>query len=70
MVTVEVIGKDGRGVANASVQVSWNNWTHSKGWTNSFGRVSWNVSDGSGTIYVNNRLVYQGRVNGTVRVRV
>lgn len=69
MITVEVIGQDGRGLANATVQISWNNWTHSRGITNSLGRTSWNVSGGGGTIYVNNRVVYQGNINGTIRVR-
>jgi len=69
MITVEVVGNDGRPLNNADVQISWRGWTHSKGRTNSSGRVSWDVSSGSGTIYVNGRQVYDGSINGTIRVR-
>jgi hypothetical protein len=68
MVTIEVIGRDGRGLAGAAVQISWNNWTHSTGRTNHSGRVSWDVSGGSGTVYVESREVYEGSIWDTVRV--
>ena len=68
MITVQVVGNDGRGVAGADVQISWRGYTHSTGRTNSSGQVSWDVSTGSGTIYVDGRQVYEGQINGTITV--
>jgi len=68
MITVQVIGGNGRGVSGADVQITWRGFTHSKGRTNSSGQVSWDVSSGSGTIYVNGNQVYDGPVNGNVTV--
>lgn len=69
MITVKVVGTDGRGVSGADVQISWRGYTHSTGRTNSSGVVSWDVSSGSGTIYVDGRKVYEGQINGSVTVR-
>jgi len=68
MVTIEVIGRDGRGMAGAEVQISWSSWTHSTGRTDRNGRISWDVSGGSGTVYVEGRRVYEGSIWDTVRV--
>ena len=70
MVTVEVVGRDGRSTAGAAVQISWSNWTHSTGCTDRNGRVSWDVSGGAGTVYVEGRKVYDGSIWDTVRVHV
>ena len=68
MISIEVIGRDGRGLANADVQISWSNWTHSTGRTDRNGYVSWDVSSGSGTIYVNRDKVYDGYIDGSLRI--
>ncbi|MCB0024785.1 MAG: hypothetical protein KDD91_17240 [Caldilinea sp.] len=68
MVTIEVVGRDGRGITGADVQISWSNWTHSTGRTDRNGRVSWNVSGGAGTVYVEGSKVYDGSIWDTVRV--
>jgi hypothetical protein len=69
MITIEVVDSRGRPVSGADVQISWRSWTHSTGRTDSRGRVSWNVSSGSGTVYVDGRKVYDGEVRGSLRVR-
>jgi len=69
MITVQAVGKDGRGVAGVNVQISWRGYTHSTGRTNSSGQVSWDVSSGTGTIYVDSKKVYDGQISGTVSVR-
>lgn len=69
MIVVRVVGQDGRGVSGADVQISWRGYTHSTGRTNSAGEVSWDVSSGSGTIYVDGQKVYEGQISGTVTVR-
>jgi hypothetical protein len=68
MVTIEVIGRDGCVLADAEVQISWSSWTHSTGRTDRNGRISWDVSGGNGTVYVENRKVYEGSIWDTVRV--
>lgn len=70
MITVEVIGRDGRPLANADVQITWRGYTHSTGRTNSSGRISWDVSGGRGTIYVNGRAEFEGEIYGSKQVRV
>lgn len=69
MIAVQVIGSDGRKVAGADVRISWQGYTHSTGRTNSSGSVSWNVSSGSGTVYVDGTKVYEGNISGTITVR-
>ena len=68
MVTVQVIGNDRRGVSGADVHITWRGYTHSTGRTNSSGSVSWDVSSGSGTIYVDGTQVYEGQISGTMTV--
>ena len=67
MVTIQVVGN---GSANADVQISWRGYTHSKGRTDSSGRISWDVSTGSGTVYVNNKPVYEGEIGNQLTVRM
>ena len=69
MVTIQVIGKDGRSLSGADVQISWRGFTHSTGRTDSSGRVSWNVSTGTGTVYVNGRQRYDGSIGSSLTVR-
>lgn len=68
MIAVQVIGSDGRKIAGADVRISWRGYTHSTGRTNNSGLVSWNVSSGSGTIYVDGTKVYEGQISGTMTV--
>jgi hypothetical protein len=68
MVTIEVVGRDGRPMSGAAVQISWSGWTHSNGRTDSAGRVTWDVSSGSGTVYVEGRKVHEGEVRDMLRV--
>lgn len=65
MVTVEVTNANGR---TCEVHISWG-MTHSRGLTDSRGRVSFNVSPGTGTILVDGREVYKGQISGTVLVK-
>ncbi|MBX3056699.1 MAG: hypothetical protein KF770_09530 [Anaerolineae bacterium] len=66
MITVKVLGNDGRPVNGADVRISWREYTHSTGRTNSSGQVSWDVSPGSGTIYVDGTKVHEGQISGTM----
>jgi len=68
MITVEVVDRNGRSASGVAVQISWSNWTHSTGRTDHNGRVSWDVSSGSGTIYVDSKRVYEGSIQNTMRV--
>jgi len=65
MVTVEVTNANGR---TCEVHISWG-WTHSRGNTDSNGKVSFDVSPGTGTILVDGKEVYKGQISGTVPVR-
>jgi hypothetical protein len=64
MITVYVANANGR---TCEVHISWG-WTHSNGRTDSSGRVSFDVLPGEGTISVDGRDVYKGRISGTVTV--
>lgn len=66
MITVEVTNANGR---TCEVHISWGMMTHSRGLTDSSGRISFNASSGHGTIYVDGNKVYEGQISGTVRVR-
>lgn len=66
MITVEVSNANGR---TCEVHISWSSYTHSRGMTDSNGRVRFDVSSGKGTISVDGKEVYNGNINGTVRVR-
>jgi len=69
MISVQVVGSDRRGVSGADVRISWRGYTHSTGRTNSSGSVSWDVSSGSGTIYVDGTEVYEGQISGSMTVQ-
>lgn len=64
MVAVEVANANGR---TCDVVISWG-WTNSSGKTDRNGRVLFDVNGGTGKIYVDGREVYNGRIEGTVRV--
>lgn len=66
MVTIEVSNANGR---TCEVHISWSSFTHSRGMTDSKGRISFNVSSGQGTILVDGKEVYKGNISGTIRVR-
>lgn len=68
MITVRVVDYNGRAVSGAEVQISWRGYTHSRGRTDSSGRISWDVSSGSGTIYVEGKEVYEGEISGSITV--
>lgn len=70
MVTIQVVGNDGRGAPNVDVQITWRGYTHSTGRTDSSGRISWDVSTGSGTVYVNNKQVYEGEIRNSLTVNM
>jgi|CXWK01.1.fsa_nt_gi hypothetical protein len=65
MVTVEVTNANGR---TCEVHISWG-MTHSRGLTDSRGRISFDVSPGSGKILVDGKEVFQGQINNTVYVQ-
>ena len=67
MVTIQVTGTNGRSV---DVQISWRGYTHSTGWTDNSGRISWDVSTGSGTVYVNRKQVYEGAIGSFLTVHM
>ena len=69
MITVRVIDRNGNSVSGADVQISWRGYTHSTGHTDSSGSISWDVSSGSGTIYVNGKEVYEGEISGSTTVQ-
>lgn len=69
MITVQVVDYHGRTVSGAEVHISWRGYTHSRGRTDHSGRISWDVSSGSGTIYVEGTRVYEGEINGSITVR-
>lgn len=69
MITIRVVDSNRRGVSGADVRISWRGYTHSNGRTNSSGSVSWDVSSGSGTIYVDGTKVYEGQIKGTMTVQ-
>ena len=66
MVIVEVTNANGR---SCEVHISWGSFTHSRGLTDSSGRISFDVSSGQGTILVDGKEVYKGNVSGTIRVQ-
>jgi len=68
MITIQVYGDNGKPLANADVHVSWGGLTSSSGRTDSSGRVSLNSSPGTGTVRVNGREVYKGRIEGSLQV--
>jgi hypothetical protein len=68
VITVQVIGNDGQGVNYSNVQVTWDDGTWSSGHTNSSGYVSFNVETGNGTVYVDGKVVHQGRISEMLRV--
>jgi hypothetical protein len=66
MVTIQVNGTSGRPV---DVQISWRGYTHSTGKTDSNGKVSFDVSDGTGTLYVDGKEVLKDKYfSGTTTV--
>ncbi|MBX7251626.1 MAG: hypothetical protein K1X50_06545 [Candidatus Promineofilum sp.] len=65
MITVEVTNANGR---TCEVHISWG-MTHSRGLTDSRGRISFDVSPGTGTILVDGREVHKGYLSGTIRVQ-
>ena len=71
MVTIRVVNRSGSGVKHARVTIRWKGTfgTHSKGYTDSNGYVSFNVGTGPGTIYVDGREKYNGHVSGSYQFR-
>ena len=65
MITVEVTNANGR---TCEVHISWG-MTHSRGLTDSSGRIRFDVSPGTGTILVDGKEAYKGWIDGTVRVQ-
>lgn len=65
MVTVEVTNANGR---TCEVAISWG-MTHSRGLTDSRGRITFNASPATGTILVDGKEVYKGYISGTVVVQ-
>jgi hypothetical protein len=64
-VTIEVTNSGGR---TCEVNIQWGN-THSCGLTDRQGRVTFDVSPGTGTVYVDGKKVLENsRIAGTVRV--
>lgn len=70
MITVQVVNSNGNPVSSADVQISWREYTHSMGRTDSSGSVSWNVSNGNGTIYVDGWEVYDGEIGNEVTIEI
>lgn len=65
MVTIQVINANGR---SCEVQITWG-MTHSRGRTDNNGVISFDVSPGRGTIYVDGKEVAKNvEIRGTVRV--
>jgi hypothetical protein len=66
MIVIQVTGTNGRPV---DVQISWG-WSHSTGKTDSNGKVSFDVSDGTGTLYVDGKEVLKNYYfTGAITVR-
>lgn len=68
MITIRVVDQRGNAVAGADVQISWRGYTNSTGRTDSSGNLAWDVSSGSGTIYVDGKEVYEGGISGSLTV--
>lgn len=66
MITVEVTNANGH---TCEVHISWGGMTHSRGLTDSNGRISFDASPGSGTILVDGKEVHKGYLTGTVKVQ-
>ena len=67
MITIQVDNTNGR---QCKVHISWHGYTHSEGWTDTNGRIDFDVSSGTGTIYVDGKEVAKEiRIEGTVRIR-
>jgi hypothetical protein len=65
MVTIHVVNANGK---SCEVQITWG-MTHSRGRTDNNGIISFDVSSGRGTIYVDGREVKKNvEISGTVRV--
>jgi hypothetical protein len=69
MISIKVVDSSGNSISGADVQISWRGYTHSTGRTDSSGRISWDVSSGSGTIYVEGKEVYEGEISGSMTVQ-
>lgn len=67
MVRIQVVYKQ-NGVSGQSVHISWNGGGHSSGRTDSNGYIDFDVSSGSGKIYVEGTLVHEGKIEGLVKV--
>ena len=68
MITIRVVDSKGNSISGADVQITWRGYTHSTGRTDSSGKVSWDVSSGSGVIYVNGQKCYEGEINDSMTV--
>lgn len=69
MVRVLVYGSDGRGLSGAQVHISWYGGGHSSGRTDSNGYIDFNnVGGGTGKIYVEGKEVFDGKVEGLMKV--
>ncbi|MCZ2128246.1 MAG: hypothetical protein LC099_10805 [Anaerolineales bacterium] len=69
MITIQVVNHEEAPIISADVQISWRGRAYSTGRTNDSGNVSWSVSGGGGTIYVNGWEVYDGEIDDNVTVQ-
>lgn len=67
MVRIQVFYK-GDGLSGQKVHISWNSGSTSSGRTDSNGYIDFDVSGGYGKIYVEGKLVHDGRIEGLVKV--
>lgn len=67
MVRIQVIYQNS-GVSGQEVHISWSSGGHSQGRTDSNGYVDFDVSVGYGQIYVEGKLVYDGKIDGLMKV--
>jgi hypothetical protein len=66
MITIEVTNANGR---TCEVHISWGDYSHSSGLTDSNGRVRFDASPGQGKILVDGQEVYSGPIGNTQRVQ-
>lgn len=66
MITIHVVNANGK---SCEVSITWG-WTHSRGLSDTNGKISFDVSPGRGTIYVDGKEVARDvDIRGTYSVR-